>query len=166
MPRPLYLRGNNPFYPFDRRLGGPQNWPGRNGEEKNLAPTRTRTQTPRPSSLYTDIYIYIYTYVILLIFVDFVLLNHLGTQTCHLLCFYSLFNNFRLTFCRFWWQYIFSVLLYTHLSSDACTVAFLATNHVLLCPCIYGCVQHELVLSQGLTILLWHTVLMPSSCKV
>jgi hypothetical protein len=37
-------------YPLDRKPGGPQNWSGRRGEEKILAPTGTRTPTPRPYS--------------------------------------------------------------------------------------------------------------------
>jgi hypothetical protein len=34
-PRPLYPQGKIPWYPVDRRLGGPQNRSGRGGEEKN-----------------------------------------------------------------------------------------------------------------------------------
>jgi hypothetical protein len=34
-PRPLYLQGKSPWYPLDRKLGGPQNRSGRGGEEKN-----------------------------------------------------------------------------------------------------------------------------------
>jgi hypothetical protein len=34
--RPLYSRGNSPRYPLDRRLGGPQNWPGPCVVGKNL----------------------------------------------------------------------------------------------------------------------------------
>jgi hypothetical protein len=34
MPRPLYPRGKSTWYPLDRRLGGPQSWSGRFGEEK------------------------------------------------------------------------------------------------------------------------------------
>jgi hypothetical protein len=41
---------SSPPYPFNRRLGVPQDRSGRCGEEKNLAPTETRTLTPRPSS--------------------------------------------------------------------------------------------------------------------
>jgi hypothetical protein len=37
-PRPLYLQGKNPWYPLDRRLGGPQSWSERGGEEKNSLP--------------------------------------------------------------------------------------------------------------------------------
>jgi hypothetical protein len=37
-PRPLYLQGKSPWYPLDRRLGGPQSWSGRGGEEKNSQP--------------------------------------------------------------------------------------------------------------------------------
>jgi hypothetical protein len=35
----LYLRGNNPWYPFHRKLGGPHSRSGRYGEEKNLRPS-------------------------------------------------------------------------------------------------------------------------------
>jgi len=31
----LYPRSTNPWYPLDRRLGGPQSWPGLSGEEKD-----------------------------------------------------------------------------------------------------------------------------------
>jgi len=34
-PRPLYPQGNNPQYPLDRRMVGPQSRSGRGGEEKN-----------------------------------------------------------------------------------------------------------------------------------
>jgi hypothetical protein len=33
--RPLYHQGKSPWYPLDRRLGGPQSRSGRGGEEKN-----------------------------------------------------------------------------------------------------------------------------------
>jgi hypothetical protein len=36
--RPLYHKGKNPWYPLDRRLGGPQSRSGRGGEEKNSQP--------------------------------------------------------------------------------------------------------------------------------
>jgi hypothetical protein len=36
--RPLYLQGKIPWYPLDRRLGGPQSRSGRGGEEKNSQP--------------------------------------------------------------------------------------------------------------------------------
>jgi hypothetical protein len=55
-PRPLYPRTKSPWYPLDRRLGGPQNRSGRLGEEKNLAPTGTRTPTPRPTSRSQSLY--------------------------------------------------------------------------------------------------------------
>jgi hypothetical protein len=42
-PRPLYLQGKNPWYPFDRRLGGPQSRSGRGGEEKFPATAGNRT---------------------------------------------------------------------------------------------------------------------------
>jgi hypothetical protein len=34
-PRPLYSQGKSPWYPLDRRLGGPQNRSGRGSEQKN-----------------------------------------------------------------------------------------------------------------------------------
>jgi hypothetical protein len=37
-PRQLYPQGKNPWYPLDRRLGGPQSRSGRGGEEKNSKP--------------------------------------------------------------------------------------------------------------------------------
>jgi hypothetical protein len=37
-PRPLYPQGNSPWYPLDRRLGGPQSRSGRGGEERNSQP--------------------------------------------------------------------------------------------------------------------------------
>jgi hypothetical protein len=37
-PRPLYPQGNSPWYPLDRRQGGPQSRPGHGGEEKNSQP--------------------------------------------------------------------------------------------------------------------------------
>jgi hypothetical protein len=37
-PRPLYPQGKSPWYPLDRRLGGPQNRSGSGGEEKNSQP--------------------------------------------------------------------------------------------------------------------------------
>jgi hypothetical protein len=33
-PRALYPQGKSPWYPLDRRLGGPQSWSGCEGEEK------------------------------------------------------------------------------------------------------------------------------------
>jgi hypothetical protein len=49
-PQPLY-----PRYPLDRRLGGPQSWPGRYAEEKNLAPAGNRTPAVQPvARRYTD----------------------------------------------------------------------------------------------------------------
>jgi len=33
-PRPFYPRGKNATYALDRRLGGPQNWSERGGEDK------------------------------------------------------------------------------------------------------------------------------------
>jgi hypothetical protein len=37
-PRPRYPQGNSPWYPFYRRLCGPQSRSGRGGEEKNSQP--------------------------------------------------------------------------------------------------------------------------------
>jgi hypothetical protein len=37
-PRPLYLQRKSPWYPLDRRLGGPQNRSGHGGEERNSQP--------------------------------------------------------------------------------------------------------------------------------
>jgi len=45
--RPLYLQGNGPWYPLDRRLGGPQSRSGRGGEEKNSSELCSRRHTPR-----------------------------------------------------------------------------------------------------------------------
>jgi hypothetical protein len=36
--RPLYTQGKSPWYPLDRKLGGPQSRSGRGGEEKNSQP--------------------------------------------------------------------------------------------------------------------------------
>jgi hypothetical protein len=37
-PQPLYSQGKIPWYPVDRRLGGPQSRSRRGGEEKNSQP--------------------------------------------------------------------------------------------------------------------------------
>jgi hypothetical protein len=37
-PRPLYSQGKSPWYPLDRRLGGPQSRSGHRVEEKNSQP--------------------------------------------------------------------------------------------------------------------------------
>jgi hypothetical protein len=37
-PRPLYPQGKSPWYPLDRRMGGPQSRSGRGGDEKNSQP--------------------------------------------------------------------------------------------------------------------------------
>jgi hypothetical protein len=37
-PWPLYYQVKSPWYPLDRRLGGPQSWSRRGGEEKNSQP--------------------------------------------------------------------------------------------------------------------------------
>jgi hypothetical protein len=41
-------RRKSPQYSLDRRLGGPQNRPGRGGEEKHLAPARNPTPAVQP----------------------------------------------------------------------------------------------------------------------
>jgi len=38
MPWPLHPQGKSPWYPMDRRLGGPQSHSGHGGEEKNSQP--------------------------------------------------------------------------------------------------------------------------------
>jgi hypothetical protein len=44
-------QGNSPpNYQLDRMLGGPQNWSGRRGEDKNLASTGTQTPTHQLSN--------------------------------------------------------------------------------------------------------------------
>jgi len=52
-PRPLYLEGKTPYYPFDRRLLGPQIRCGGGGEEKNLYPYGNGTPAVQ-HSYYTD----------------------------------------------------------------------------------------------------------------
>jgi hypothetical protein len=48
--QPLYFQGKSPWYPLDRRLGGPQSRSGRGGEEKKV-PISCRDANPRyPSS--------------------------------------------------------------------------------------------------------------------
>jgi hypothetical protein len=42
--------GKEPRYLLDRRLGGLQNWSGRRGKDRDIAPNGTRTQTPRSYS--------------------------------------------------------------------------------------------------------------------
>jgi len=37
-PRPIYPQGKSPWYPPDRRVGGPQRRSGRGGEEINSQP--------------------------------------------------------------------------------------------------------------------------------
>jgi hypothetical protein len=38
MPQQLYHHRNSPWYPLDRRMGGPQSQSGHSGEEKNSQP--------------------------------------------------------------------------------------------------------------------------------
>jgi hypothetical protein len=38
IPQPLYPQGKNSWYVLDRRLGEPQSWSGRSGEERNFKP--------------------------------------------------------------------------------------------------------------------------------
>jgi hypothetical protein len=35
MPQPLYAQGKSFWYPWNKKLSGPQNWSGYSGEEKN-----------------------------------------------------------------------------------------------------------------------------------
>jgi hypothetical protein len=52
-PQPLYPQGKNPWYQFDRRLGGPQSPSGRGGEEKNSQPPPgIEPQNPDRPALY------------------------------------------------------------------------------------------------------------------
>jgi hypothetical protein len=46
-PRPLYPPGKSPWYPLDRRLGGPQSRSGRCGEEINFVSQRCTTELSR-----------------------------------------------------------------------------------------------------------------------
>jgi hypothetical protein len=47
MARQLYPQGKSPWYPLDRRLGGPQSRSGHRGEEKNSQPHReSNPRTP------------------------------------------------------------------------------------------------------------------------
>jgi hypothetical protein len=39
-PRPLYPQGKSPWYPLNRKLGGPQNRSGHGVQDKNLSPYR------------------------------------------------------------------------------------------------------------------------------
>jgi len=49
-PRPLYPGGRNPWYPLDRRLGGPQSRSGRGEAEKNFpSPCRGEKKHGRPA---------------------------------------------------------------------------------------------------------------------
>jgi hypothetical protein len=49
-PRPFHSRRKSPRYSFDRRLGGPQNRPGRCGEEKHLALAENPTPAVQPEA--------------------------------------------------------------------------------------------------------------------
>jgi hypothetical protein len=57
-PRPLYPQGKSPWYPLDRRLGGPQSRSERGAEERNSQPRREsnpRTPNFQPvAQRYTD----------------------------------------------------------------------------------------------------------------
>jgi hypothetical protein len=59
-PRPLYPQGNSPFYPLDRRLGGPQSRSEHDGEKKNCQPLPD--SNPRLSTLgkYPLRFLYLY----------------------------------------------------------------------------------------------------------
>jgi hypothetical protein len=51
-PRPLYHQRKRPWYPLDRRLGGPQSQSGHGGEEKNSQPLPGLGHTTRSPVLY------------------------------------------------------------------------------------------------------------------
>jgi hypothetical protein len=55
-PRPLYPQGNSPWYPLDRRLGGPQSQSGHGGEEKNSQTSRTDVQRAHDAVWSTAMY--------------------------------------------------------------------------------------------------------------
>jgi hypothetical protein len=54
MPQPLYPQGKSPWYPLDRRLGGPQSWSGRGAEEKNI-PNPCQDSNPRLFNPYSSV---------------------------------------------------------------------------------------------------------------
>jgi hypothetical protein len=55
--RPLYPQGKTPWYPFNRRLGGPRSRSGRGGEEKNTQPRReSNRRTPIVQPLAQSLY--------------------------------------------------------------------------------------------------------------
>jgi hypothetical protein len=56
MPWPLYLQGKSPWYPLERRLGGPQSQPGL-GEEKNSQPL-PRLKSPMIQPIAQHYYIF------------------------------------------------------------------------------------------------------------
>jgi hypothetical protein len=54
-PRPLYPWGNHPWYPLNKRLGGPQSLFGRYGEGKALVPSGKQTPAvQRVACRYTE----------------------------------------------------------------------------------------------------------------
>jgi hypothetical protein len=55
-PRPLYLRGKSPWYPLDRRSGGPQSRSGRRGEVKILATPGLELRPLRPPARSQSLY--------------------------------------------------------------------------------------------------------------
>jgi hypothetical protein len=66
--RPLHSQGNSPWYPLDRRLGGPQSRSGRGGEEKDSQPPPgIKPYNPgRPARSPALKYIYLFIYLLLL----------------------------------------------------------------------------------------------------
>jgi hypothetical protein len=48
--------GKSPWYPLDRRLGGPQNRPGRYREKKNIAPAGNPTPAVQPVAIPTELF--------------------------------------------------------------------------------------------------------------
>jgi hypothetical protein len=79
--RPLYPQGKSPWYALDRRLGGPQSWSGRGGEEKNsqslprlepliIQPVAQRCTAEISRLLVLYIYIYIFHWLLQSLFAD------------------------------------------------------------------------------------------------
>jgi hypothetical protein len=53
----VYLQGKNPWYPLDRRLGGPQSQFGHAGKEKKITPlSLLRNEPPVVQSIAESLY--------------------------------------------------------------------------------------------------------------
>jgi hypothetical protein len=55
-PQPLYPCGKSPWYALYRRLGGPQSWSGRYGEDKNLALAGNQTPADQPVAIPIELF--------------------------------------------------------------------------------------------------------------